>query len=217
MSRPILYSLRRCPYAMRARIALLLARQTVRLRDVVMKHIPAELLAASPKGTVPVLVFEDSRVIDESLDIMLWALQQNDPNDLLNSKQPGALASMLAKIKRYDMDFVDALEKYKTAARYHDSAEKTYRQQCEKLISPLEQSLDKYDYLMGARPSLADYALLPFLRQFSRVDRKWFINAPYPNLHRWLNTHYQNPIYSIAMTQYPQWADSHQEFLFGGG
>ncbi len=94
--------------------------------------------------------------------------------------------------------------------------ETSHRQQCERFLSPIEQCLAKQEYLMGASPSLADYALLPFIRQFSRVDRKWFVKAPYSNLNRWLNTHYQNPIYSKAMTQYPQWADTHQEFLFGG-
>lgn len=216
MSLPILYSLQRCPYAMRARLGLLLAKQPVMLRDVVMKNIPAELLAISPKGTVPVLLLNDSSVIEESIDIMLWALQQNDPNNLLFSGQPTAFPDMLTLIDRNDNEFVTSLESYKTAARYHDSSEAYYRQQCEQFINVLEQRLTAQHFLMGTRPSLADYALLPFIRQFSRVNRRWFLNAPYPNLQHWLTTHYKNPLYSKAMTLYPQWVDNHEEFLFGG-
>ncbi len=119
MSLPILYSLRRCPYAMRARIALLLAKQPVLLRDVVMKNIPEELLAVSPKRTVPILLIEDSHVIDESVDIMIWALNQNDPNNLLIKSHPDAFPTMQTLINRNDNEFVESLEKYKTAARYH--------------------------------------------------------------------------------------------------
>lgn len=216
MSPPILYSLRRCPYAMRARIGLLLAEQPVMLRDIVMKNIPPEMLAVSPKGTVPVLVLDDSSVIDESIEIMIWALNKNDPNNLLLSDQPNALSAMLTLINRNDNEFVESLEKYKVAARYHDLAEVYYRQQCELFIYQLEQCLTEHNFLMGISPSLADYALLPFIRQFSRVDRKWYLQAPYPNLHRWLNTHYQNPLYSKAMTKYPQWLENHEAILFDG-
>jgi glutathione S-transferase len=215
MPPPILYSLRRCPYAMRARLGLLQADQTVVLRDVVMKNIPAEMLLASPKGTVPILVFDDSSVIDESIDIMIWALNQNDPNNLLFNDQPSIHSSMLALIKRNDNEFRDSLDKYKVAARYHDTTEVHYRDQCEPFIFHLEQRLTEYDFLMGTRPSLADYALLPFVRQFSRVDRKWYLQAPYPNIERWLTKHYQNPLYSKAMKKYPQWLDNNDVILFG--
>ena len=216
MSHPILYSLRQCPYAMRARIGLLLAKQTVLLRDIVMKNIPSEMLAVSPKGTVPVLVFEDSSVIDESIDIMIWALKQNDPNNLLYIHQPDDYQEMLALIKRNDSEFVEGLNKYKAAARYHDSTEIDYRQLCEPFIYYLEQCLTKNEFLMGANPSLADYAILPFIRQFSRVDRKWYLQAPYPKLQHWLERHYQNPLFSKAMTKYPQWLDNKENILFGG-
>ena len=215
MPPPILYSLRRCPYAMRARLGLLQAKQTVMLRDIVMKNIPPEMLAISPKGTVPVLVLEDSSVIDESIDIMIWALKQNDPNNLLYSEQPNTLPAILALIKRNDNEFVESLEKYKVAARYHDTAEVNYREQCELFICHLEQCLAEHGFLMGITPSLADYALLPFIRQFSRVDRKWYLQAHYPNIQRWLSTHYEDPLYSKAMKKYPQWLDNHEVILFG--
>ncbi|MGF1723920.1 glutathione S-transferase [Photobacterium nomapromontoriensis] len=199
MPLPILYSLRRCPYCIRARLGLLLAEQPVSLRDVVIKNKPEEMLAISPKGTVPVLQLTDSSVIDESLDIMLWALTQNDPKNILYREQPEAFTEMKILIARSDNDFVSVLEKYKTAARYHHNDDIEYRQQCEVFIAQLEQHLERQAFIMGDTPSLVDYALLPFIRQFSRVDRQWYLSSPYPYLQRWLIAHYQNPIYSKAL------------------
>lgn len=227
MSHPILYSLRQCPYAMRARLGLLLAEQTVILRDIIMTNIPNEMFTASAKGTVPVLVFDEnaktnengatneSKVIDESLDIMVWALQENDPHNLLYSQDEEMLPKMLALIERSDTEFVEALKKYKAASRYHDDAEIECRQQCETFISEFEQSLIKVEFLMGAQLSLVDYAILPFIRQFSRVDKKWYQQAPYPKLRSWLERHYQNPVFSKAMKKYPQWLETKDEIIFG--
>ena len=214
MSLPILYSLRQCPYAMRARMGLLLAKQSVILRDIVVKNIPTEMLAASPKATVPVLVLSDSSVIDESLDIMLWALKRTDPNNLLYNHEPDALDNMLALINRNDNEFVEALKMYKAAARYHDSNIESCRHQCEPFIGYLEESLTNHNYIMGDSLSLVDYAVFPFIRQFSRVDRKWYLRAPYPKLRRWLDKHYQNPIFTKAMTKYAQWLDSNAVIIF---
>ncbi|MCK4866157.1 MAG: glutathione S-transferase [Gammaproteobacteria bacterium] len=212
MSLPILYSLRQCPYAMRARMGLLLAEQKVILRDIVMSNIPDEMFAVSAKGTVPVLVFDDGYVIDESLDIMTWALKQSDPNKLLFEFEENTFADM---IYRNDSEFVKALNKYKAASRYHDIDEVYCRQHCELFISDLEQRLMKYNFLMGATPSLVDYAILPFIRQFSRVDRKWYVQAPYPKLQKWLEKHYQNPIFSKVMKKHPQWLDNKEPIIFG--
>lgn len=214
MSLPVLYSLRQCPYAMRARIGLLLAKQTIILRDIVMTNIPQEMFTASAKGEVPVLVFDDSSVIDESLDIMVWALKQTDPSNLLYKHQTGAFDEMLRLIQRNDIDFVNALKKYKAASRYHDKNEKDYRQECEVFIGELEKRLAMHDYFFGETASLADYAILPFIRQFSRVDKKWYLQAPYPNLRKWLEKHYQNPLFSKAMKKYPQWLDTKEEIIF---
>jgi len=200
---------------MRARMGLLLAKQSVYLRDIVMNNIPAEMLMASAKGTVPVLVLNDSSVIDESLDIMLWALKRNDPNNLLYHHQPDALENMLALINCNDNEFVEALRKYKAAARYHDNNVDSSRHQCESFISHLEESLKNHNYIMGDSPSLVDYAVLPFIRQFSRVERKWYQQAPYPKLQRWLKKHYQNPIFAKAMTQYVQWSVPNAVVIFG--
>lgn len=214
MSLPILYSLRQCPYAMRARIGLLLAKQPVLLRDIVMTNIPDEMFAASPKGEVPTLVLNDSSVIDESLDIMIWALKQSDPSNLLYSHKENAFEEMLTIISRNDNEFVEALKKYKAASRYHDSTEISYRKKCESFISYIEESLDEHEYIFGDSPSLADYAILPFIRQFSRVDRKWYLSSPYPKLREWLERQFQNPIFSKAMKKYPQWLDTKEDIIF---
>ena len=150
MSLPILYSLRQCPYAMRARMGLLLADQKVMLRDIVMTNIPREMFAVSAKGTVPVLLFDDGSVIDESLDIMIWALKQSDPNNLLSDLEENIFFDMIDLIRRNDREFVEALNKYKAASRYHDVDEVCCRQHCELFISDLEQRLMKYNFLMGA-------------------------------------------------------------------
>jgi len=215
MSHPVLYSLRQCPYAMRARIGLLLAQQTVILRDIEMTNIPEEMITISPKGEVPVLVLSDSSVIDESLDIMIWALKKSDPNNLLYPHLPNVYKEMLSLINRSDNEFVEALKKYKAASRYHDDSETNYRQQCELFIGFLEKSLTKHEYIFGDTPSLADYAILPFIRQFSRVDRNWYHQSPYPKLRRWLKKHYQNPLFSKAMRKYPQWLDTKEKIIFG--
>jgi len=226
---PILYSLQHCPYAMRARLGILMARQKVMLRAVVTKNKPDEMLAYSPKGTIPVLVLPDSRVIDESLDIMLWALQLNDPDDLLHKDKPSDLDAMLDLIRRNDQDFKPQLEIYKKAKRFHLDDELEERQKCQIFMAELEQLLSPNmslvdgqskktgvgQFLVGNKPGLIDYALLPFVRQFSRVNRPWFLQAPYPNLRTWLDGHLQSRVYSKAMAKYPLWLDEHEECLLG--
>lgn len=209
---------------MRARLGILLAQQSVLIRAVVTKNKPADMLALSAKGTVPVLIInhaegsdvpQQATVIDESIDIMLWALQRNDPQDLLWAEDPRDLELMLELIKKNDQQFKPQLEVYKLAKRFHKESEVEDRQSCEVFIAELEQRLDSSDYLMGDRASLADYALLPFVRQFARVDRKWYVQAPYPKCRDWLNRHLQMPLYTKAMAKYPLWLDSHATFSLG--
>ncbi len=215
MQHPVLYSLQNCPYAIRARMGLLLAQQAVTVRAIEMKNKPAEMLTVSPKGTVPVLVLTDESVIDESLDIMLWALRKNDPSNLLYRENPSAFPAMLTLINSSDNKFTNALSKYKHAVRYHETSEVYYRRQCEIFIIELEQRLAAHDYLMGMTPSLADYAIMPFIRQFARVDRKWYLQAPYPHLRRWLDAHLQSQLFSQTMTDYPLWLDSQETCQLG--
>ncbi len=222
---PILYSLQHCPYAMRARLGILLAQQSVLIRAVVTKNKPAEMLAISPKGTVPVLIIDHAEpaekrsdkatIIDESLDIMLWALKLNDPQDLLQAEDSGKLDTMLDLIWRNDREFKPDLEVYKLAKRFHKESEVTDRQRCEVFVAELERKLESGRYLMGDQASLADYALLPFIRQFARVDRKWYLQSPYPGLRDWLNRHLQMPLFTKAMAKYPLWLDSREAFLLG--
>ena len=215
---PILYSLQNCPYAMRARLAILLAQQKVQIRAITMKDKPAEMLFASPKATVPVLVIEngdEDKVVDESLDIMLWALNRSDPENLLYAHDPQALPEMLNIIKENDDEFKPSLEKYKRAKRFHGDDLETCRLECEPYIQALEQRLAQHEFFMGSTPSLLDYALLSFIRQFSRVNKAEFAHDRYTNLRRWLSHHLQSRLFSRAMFKYPLWLDNHEECLFG--
>ena len=214
MSLPILYSLRQCPYAMRARLGLLLAQQPVMLCDIVMTNIPKEMIKASSKGEVPVLILDDGTIIDESIDIMRWALNKNDPQDLLYKHHPNLIEEIQHFIQHNDNEFVESLKKYKAASRYHDDTEEECRKECEFFIKDIESRLSKHEYIFGDEISLADYAILPFIRQFSRVDRKWYLQSPYPKLRSWLEQHYQNPLFSKAMKKYPQWLDTKENVLF---
>jgi len=218
MTLPILYSLQHCPYAMRARLGILLAGQPVMLRAIVMQHKPAEMLAASPKGTVPVLVLgaeHQNQVIDESLDIMLWALERNDPNHLLYAQNSDELAEMLHVIHENDAVFKPLLEQYKRAKRFHGDDEEQCRLLCEPFIQGLEYRLTQHEFLMGTTPSLLDYALLPFVRQFSRVNRQLYLHGPYTHLRHWLNHHLQSRLYARAMFKYPLWLETGEAFMFG--
>lgn len=201
MTYPVLYSFRRCPYAMRARMAILLAGQKVELRDILLRDKPAQMLTASPKGTVPVLVLPDGTVIDESLDVMLWALGMSDPDGLLE----GASES-LALIRQNDGDFKTALDRYKYITRYPNEADTDWRAKGEVFLQTLEDRLHKNIYLLGPKPRLADYAIFPFIRQFRMPDAAWFDNvAPYPNVRTWLSTFTESPTFKKVMEKHPQW------------
>ena len=232
MTLPVLYSLRNCPYAMRARLAIYKSRQVVALRDVVLSDKPKEMLTASPKGTVPILVLgssevSPSNVIDESLDIMLWALGESDPDNLLranpldskassnDNKLSTTLTEMLSLIALFDSEFKSALEAYKSAKRYHDSSVQDCRQHCEEYIQNLEQRLSRHACIMDDHESLADIALLPFIRQFAKVERQWYLQSPYPQLKRWLNRYLQSAMFTKVMAQYPLWSPHRADIAFG--
>jgi len=200
---PVLYSFRRCPYAIRARLALQVAGQTVELREVILKNKPTELLQASAKATVPVLVLNDGRVIDESRDIMLWALSQNDPQDWLAQKN-GLYDEASSLIDQNDFDFKPNLDAYKYADRYPESAD-YYRQQGECFLRLLEHRLAQHAYLMGDQISLADMAIFPFIRQFAHVDIHWFNHSPYTKLQQWLSDFLTAQCFADVMNKYPAW------------
>jgi glutathione S-transferase len=179
------------PYAMRARLAMAVSGEPHELREVVLKNKPAQMLAASPKGTVPVLVLPGGEVIDESLDVMLWALRRNDPEGWLASPQ-GSLDDMLALIAGNDGAFKRSLDRYKYPNRYAEESAGDYaafahehRTACASWLGQLETLLAG-GWLFGPHASLADMALLPFVRQFAHTDPAWFAAQPWPQLQGWL-------------------------------
>ncbi|MCG9696476.1 glutathione S-transferase [Shewanella sp. Isolate11] len=214
MSHPTLYSFRRCPYAMRARLGLLAAHQIVMLREIVLKHKPEPMLQASPKGTVPVLILASGQVIDESLDIILWALRNNDPQDLLLKNSPTQQQAAMALIKHNDLQFKPWLDKYKYADRHPQHSEDYYRQQGEQFIDMLEQALSKQANLMGSKLSIADIGIFPFIRQFAHVNLAWWQSAPYPNVQAWLERQLNSELFINIMKKYPTWLASGDEFVF---
>ena len=196
MSEGVLYSFRRCPYAMRARMALRYSGVAVQIIEVSLKAKPAEMLALSPKGTVPVLSV-DGRVIDESLAIMGWALAQNDPEGWL-LEDDGATQAL---IEENDQGFKYQLDRYKYAGRYPEQPMEHYRAEGEVFLSKLEGLLAQREYLLAGHLSLADVALAPFVRQFAHVDREWFGRAPYPRLQAWLQRFLESPLFIAIMAK----------------
>jgi glutathione S-transferase len=212
MTLPILYSLRHCPFAMRARLAIFKSKEAVELRDVKLTNKPVAMLSASPKGTVPILVVAPSHVIDESLDVMLWSLGKSDPDNLLCN-----LPDLLAFINLYDSEFKPCIERYKAAKRYHEANLIDCRQACEVHIQDLEKRLSEHAYIFGEQESLADIAILPFIRQFAKVERQWYVQSSYVNVKRWLNTYLQSSMFNKVMTQYSLWEEGSEVVVFGGG
>jgi glutathione S-transferase len=207
---PLLFSFRRCPYAIRARLALAASALPCELREVSLRSKPPELLAASPKGTVPVLVLPGdegkARVIDESLDIMHWALQQSDPHNWLD---PVVVGDGLALIAENDGPFKFNLDRYKYPHRY--AAESGFdvaafaghhRSQAEEFLRRLEPRLTS-GWLCGQRATLADMALLPFVRQFAHTDPLWFAAQPWPQLQTWLSQFEESALFAAVMEKTP--------------
>jgi len=213
MSQSILYSFRRCPYAMRARLAIAASGIKVEHREIVLKDKPQAMLTISPKGTVPVLMTATGQVIDESIDIMYWALRQSDPMHWL-SNDPDQQATTHELIAQNDQSFKHFLDRYKYADRYPENTALYYRQQTEQTLSNLEQRLTHHDYLISDTISLADMALLPFIRQFAFVDKAWFDSAPYPKLQVWLNQFLSSALFETSMVKLPPWQDNDTPVYF---
>lgn len=206
MQRPILYSYRRCPYAMRARMALSYAGIQVEIREIALREKPAHMLAVSPKGTVPVLVLASNEVLEQSLDIMDWALQQSDVDEWIIQDQAGQkLTADL--IVTNDGAFKKSLDKYKYAIRFPENPPEIYRAQGEEFLQRLEILLQQNTYLCRNTISKADVAIFPFVRQFSMVDENWFESADYPSLKAWLNGLLNSQLFLGVMQKYPVWAD----------
>jgi glutathione S-transferase len=203
MTLPILYSYRRCPYAMRARMALKYAGIAIEVREISLRDKPAHLLQVSPKGTVPVLVLLDGAVLDQSLDIMHWALQQRDIDGwlLADSEQTQQL------ITENDTSFKQALDRYKYAIRFPEQSMEDYRSHGEAFLAKLEQRLTQTSFLVGEQMSLADIAIFPFIRQFSAVDANWFPSTPYFSLRAWLRLMVESELFNSIMNKHPVYSD----------
>ena len=191
---PILYSFRRCPYAIRARMALIYADICVEIQEVQLNNKPEHLLLISPKATVPVLQLTNGKVIAESLDIMRWALRHHDPEKWLRFGNDAE-----ALIKRNDGDFKYFLDRYKYADRYPDFSQDYYRQQAEVFLAELEARLVNSKYLCGHSLSIADVAIFPFIRQYACVDRDGFERSIFQALTKWLDTLLLLELFTVAM------------------
>ncbi|MHB2242048.1 glutathione S-transferase [Pseudomonas monsensis] len=189
-----LYSFRRCPYAMRARMALRYCAVPVEIVEVSLKAKPAEMLAISPKGTVPVLD-AGGQVIDQSLEIMRWALAQHDPQGWLLGGDP-RIAEL---IEANDQVFKVHLNRYKYAERYPEQPMEVYRAEGALFLQRLDELLTDREYLLADHASLADIALLPFVRQFAHVDREWFAQTPYVRLQAWLQRFLESDLFTSIM------------------
>ncbi len=199
---PVLYSFRRCPYAMRARLALVSAGITVELREVLLRDKPPELLTASPKATVPVLVLPD-QVIEESYDIMLWALEQHDPEGWLGGRDDPLISEI-------DGPFKIALDAYK----YGTSGTKAARDTASETLFSLDAILKTRPFLSGPQFTLADAASATFIRQFAYVDIEWFNAEPWPNLRAWLEKFLASRRFAAIMRKYPKWQAGDPATLF---
>lgn len=203
MSLPILYSYRRCPYAMRARMALKYAGIDVDIREISFRDKPKHLIAISPKATVPVLMLADGQVIDESLDIIYWALNQRDEDGWLDIE----LEAAKCLITENDSRFKKALDAYKYADRHPEKTQAEHRAEGEVFLYELENLLTLNLGLFGKLPTLADIAIFPFVRQFKGVDSDWFVIAPYPKINAWLTSLVESDLFISIMKKHPTYIE----------
>jgi len=198
---------------MRARMALHASGVTVELREVTLRDKPAEMLAASPKGSVPVLVLPDGSVIDESWDIMRWALREHDPENWLGENGVYLIAAQ-PLLDTNDSSFKAALDRYKYADRHPEHSREHYRAQGEVFLQQLETRLQTTHHLLADAPSILDAALFPFVRQFTGVDAEWFAQAPYPALRGWLEAFLSSPRFASVMRKHAPWKTADATMFF---
>lgn len=205
-SHPILYSFRRCPYAIRARLALAVSGTSCELREVQLRAKPPQMLLASPKGTVPVLVRPEGEVIDESIDIMRWALAQSDPEGWLTRDDAALIAAN-------DGAFKHDLDRYKYPQR-HASDPLASRESGLAFLRDLDARIAAGGQLCGSARGLSDAAIVPFVRQFAAVDRAWFDAQPVPHVRAWLDRHLASDLFNDAMMRVPPWSSGDSPVLY---
>jgi len=210
---PLLYSFRRCPYAIRARMAIQYSGAQVILRDILLKNKPAHMLEHSPKGTVPVLILPDGTVIDESWDVLQWALSQNDPQNWNRSSSDDASETIHQLIQQNDFEFKQHLDHYKYSVRHPEQPKEHYRSQCEHFLRHLEERLSQHTYLLDEQVSSADIGIFPFIRQFAFVDKKWFDQTPYTHLQAWLQHFLDSKPFKTVMKKYPLWEEETEPLI----
>lgn len=205
----LLYSFRRCPYAMRGRMGLKVSGLEFEHREIILRDKPVHMLELSPKGTVPVFLTQDGQLIEESLELLRYALEQNDPLGWLDCDHKAANAL----IERNDGPFKHHLDRYKYASRYRADAKRgdidtVHREAAEEIIKDYENRLLKNAYLLGDRQTIADIAIFPFMRQFANTDIDWWNAAPYPQTQNWLKNHIESELFLSIMIKYPLWSKS---------
>ena len=201
---PTLYSFRRCPYAMRARLALRLCKIECIIREISLKAKNTEFLRVSPKATVPVLVLPNGEVLEESLDIIYWSLEQNDPSKLKVNNQLGRKTSKL--IELFDTEFKFHLDRYKYSSRYNIQNSQVNRDKAREILVQINTMLEGKNYMGGKNISLLDISILPFVRQFRIADMKWFDNnLGLDNVNKWLNIFLNSDLLASIMTKYKVW------------
>ena len=208
---PILYSFRRCPYAMRARMAIHISDQRCELREVLLRDKPPSMLQYSAKGTVPVLILQDGKVIDESLDVIDWALNLNDPDDWQRSKDKEKTKEL---IKINDGEFKYHLDRYKYSKRYDNEDPEFHRKKCLKFIEKINSELQNSKYIFDDEISYIDISLLPFIRQFRIADNEWFDELPYENVNSWLSNFLNSELLKSIMSKYDLWKEGDEVTIF---
>jgi len=197
---PILYSFRRCPFAIRARMALVYSGIQVELREVKLSAMPDSMLQLSPRATVPVLALKDGQVLDESLDIMRWSLSQSDPQRWLDIDETST-----GLIQRFDEEFKPLLDYYKYADRHPRFSQLEHRIRAEVFLEELNKLLNLHPYLSDSQWRLTDVAIFPFIRQFAGVDASWFERCEYASVRSWLNTMLGSDLFQRVMNKNPFW------------
>jgi glutathione S-transferase len=206
MTEPILYSFRRCPYAMRARMAILASGTRVQLREVVLKDKPPALLAASPKGTVPVMVLSDGMVLDQSLEIMLSVLRSNDPLKWMPETDEHAHTS-LRLIARCDEDFKSHLDRYKYPHRFNLPDGLANRAEGAIFLEAIDAILQSQRFVHGLHWGLADAAIAPFVRQYAHTDTSWFSAQSWSALRAWLQAFEDSEFFATCMHKAAPWRE----------
>jgi len=204
MTTPILYSFRRCPYCIRAHMALKNTGIKIELREVELKNMPQQLLDLTADATVPVLKLSDNEVMTESWDIVKWALSQHDPDNWLGNDNEYFLDAEIL-IETNDYSFKPDLDHYKYADRYPEQTQEQYRIACETFIEELEDMLSENCYLLADKISLADIGVFPFVRQFSLVDKDWFDQSDYPAVRDWLQRLIDTDLFQQVFERHKLW------------